>query len=95
LAVWRAQGADVPRPDPVDRGRTRQALDRLEPLLKIPDGLAPGWLRIDPTFAPLRGNPRFEKFAPAVELADVGTAGHNSQWPPTRLVVQGSGGRLL
>ena len=22
--------------------------------------LSPGWLRIDPNFAPLKGNPRFE-----------------------------------
>jgi hypothetical protein len=25
--------------------------------------LSPGWLRIDPTFAPLRGNPRFQRLA--------------------------------
>ena len=42
-------------------GENEKALDRLEPLLKIPSDLSPGWLRIDPTFAPLRGNPRFEK----------------------------------
>lgn len=42
-------------------GEPEKALDRLEPLLRIPDYLSPGWLRIDPTFAPLRGNPRFKR----------------------------------
>ncbi len=37
------------------------ALDQLEPLLKIPYLLSPGWLRIDPNFDPLRKNPRFQK----------------------------------
>ena len=42
-------------------GEPEKALDRLEPLLKIPYYLSPGWLKTDPTFAPLRGNPRFER----------------------------------
>jgi serine/threonine-protein kinase len=42
-------------------GEPERALDQLEPLLKIPYYLSPGWLRIDPTFAPLQGNPRFER----------------------------------
>ncbi len=42
-------------------GEPDKALDQLEPLLKIPYYLSPGWLRIDPTFDPLREHPRFRK----------------------------------
>jgi tetratricopeptide (TPR) repeat protein len=42
-------------------GEPEKALDQLEPLLKMPYFLSPGWLRIDPNFNPLRGNPRFER----------------------------------
>src|SRR2546422_7673607 len=42
-------------------GEPEKALDQLERLLKIPYYLSPGWLRIDPNFASLRGNPRFER----------------------------------
>ena len=42
-------------------GEPEQALDLLEPLLKIPYYLSPGWLRIDPTFDPLRKHPRFQE----------------------------------
>ena len=42
-------------------GEPDKALDRLEPLLKIPYYLSPAWLRIDPTFDPLRKHPRFRK----------------------------------
>ena len=42
-------------------GEPEKALDQLEPLLKVPYMLSPGWLRIDPAFAPLKGNPRFER----------------------------------
>ena len=42
-------------------GEPEEALDRLERLLKIPYILSPGWVSIDPNFAPLRGNPRFQR----------------------------------
>jgi TolB-like protein/tRNA A-37 threonylcarbamoyl transferase component Bud32/Tfp pilus assembly protein PilF len=42
-------------------GEPEKALDQLEPLLTMPYCLSPGWLRIDPTFAQLKGNPRFER----------------------------------
>jgi tetratricopeptide (TPR) repeat protein len=42
-------------------GEPDKAIDQLEALLKMPYFLSPGWLRIDPNFAPLKGNPRFEK----------------------------------
>ena len=42
-------------------GEPEKALDKLEPLLKMPCFLSPGWLEIDPNFDPLRTNPRFQK----------------------------------
>jgi hypothetical protein len=44
-------------------GERGKALDLLEPLLRMPYYLSPAWLRIDPTFAPLRGEARFERLA--------------------------------
>ena len=41
-------------------GENEKALDQLEPLLRMPYFLSPGWLRIDPAFEPLKGHPRFE-----------------------------------
>ena len=42
-------------------GEPEKALDQLEPLLGIPFYRSPGWLRLDPTFDPVRTHPRFER----------------------------------
>jgi len=42
-------------------GRLDRAEAEIEQLLKMPSFLSPGWFRIDPTFAALRGRPRFER----------------------------------
>jgi len=44
-------------------GETDKALDMLETIMAKPFYMTPAWLRIDPMFTPLRGNPRFEKLA--------------------------------
>ena len=42
-------------------GEPELALDQLEPLLKMPFYISPGWLRIDPNWARLKGNARFQR----------------------------------
>jgi tetratricopeptide (TPR) repeat protein len=42
-------------------GQPDKALAILEHLLEIPYYLSPAWLRIDPEWKPLHGNPRFQK----------------------------------
>ena len=47
-------------------GRHKRALDLLEPLVRQPVGnITPGFIRINGDYAPLRGNPRFERLAGA------------------------------
>jgi TolB-like protein len=50
-------------------GEHDKALDQLEPLLKIPYFLSPGWLKIDPTFDPIRKHPRFQRLVEAKPAA--------------------------
>jgi len=45
----------------ISTSEPEKALDVIEPLLRISGYLTPAWLRIDPTYAPLKGNPRFER----------------------------------
>ena len=44
-------------------GETDAAIEHVHRLLSIPCRLSPGLLRIDPRWAPLRGDPRFRKLA--------------------------------
>jgi Flp pilus assembly protein TadD len=46
-------------------GEPEKAIDQLEPLLGVPYYLSPAWLRVDPTFDPLRKHPRFQKLVEA------------------------------
>ncbi|MDX2263201.1 MAG: protein kinase [Gemmatimonadales bacterium] len=42
-------------------GRTNEALDQVEEVMGLQYHLSPGYLRVDPMFTPLKGNPRFEQ----------------------------------
>jgi serine/threonine-protein kinase len=45
----------------MELGDFDRAVTVLERMVESPGYFSPGWLRIDPTFASLRGNPRFER----------------------------------
>jgi serine/threonine-protein kinase len=46
----------------IQSGDSERALDLLESLITVPaSDVTPAYLKLDPSFAPLRGNPRFEK----------------------------------
>jgi TolB-like protein/tetratricopeptide (TPR) repeat protein len=48
----------------IQAGESERALDLIEPLLTTPaSDLTPAYLRIDPTFRSVRGNPRFQRLA--------------------------------
>jgi tetratricopeptide (TPR) repeat protein len=42
-------------------GNRKEALDALDLALRIPSGLTSHWLRLDPAWVTLRGDPRFEQ----------------------------------
>ena len=51
-------------------GESGKALDQLEALLERPSYITPGWLRIDPSYAELRGDPRFDRLLAGSSATD-------------------------
>jgi hypothetical protein len=48
----------------IQSGDYERALDLIEPLLTTPvSDLTPAYLKLDPIFKPLYGNPRFQRLA--------------------------------
>jgi adenylate cyclase len=42
-------------------GETDRAIDQLDSILRLPFYVSKGWLKVDPEWDSLRGNPRFQK----------------------------------
>ncbi len=72
-------------------GMREEALELLEPLLAVPYVLSPGYLRIDPGFGPLRGEPWFERLL----ISRAGVSSGDTWIPRLQLAAAGAGGRLI
>jgi eukaryotic-like serine/threonine-protein kinase len=74
-----------------------RAIDVLDTLVSHPGYLSPGWIRIDPTFASLRGNPRFDRLVSAQRADSAGQSSlrRGRRVPaPTFAAEEGHAGRL-
>jgi eukaryotic-like serine/threonine-protein kinase len=60
-AMWRSVERTFYVRAAVVLGDAERALSALERLAAGPGWVTPAWIRLDPMFAPLRGNPRFER----------------------------------
>jgi hypothetical protein len=60
-AIWRFPELSFYVRAAIALGDTERALPALEQLVSGHGWATPAWLRLDPLFAPLRGNPRFER----------------------------------
>ena len=58
--MWRVFEVMIYARAALELGDTDRALSVVERLARGPGWPTPAWLRLDPTFAPLRGHPRFE-----------------------------------
>lgn len=61
LGLWDEGHVHLEHARSLDPRSVRTAIRLGSTLLRIPCYLSPGWLAIDPNFAPLKGHPRFEK----------------------------------
>jgi eukaryotic-like serine/threonine-protein kinase len=74
-----------------------RAIDVLDTLVNHPGYLSPGWIRIDPEFAALRGNPRFDRLISTHRADSAGQSSlrHRRRTPvPTFAAEEGHPGGL-